>query len=62
MTTTAEFLGFDADGDKVWQDTKSGLVTFNPTQQGAEWAFACGGGRVLDQYERRFGPITKEKQ
>lgn len=56
-----KFFGFDADGDKVWQHA-DGRVTHNPTLQGAEWTFECGGGQALDYYIAKFGPITKEKQ
>lgn len=54
------FLGYDADGDKVWQHT-NGRVTHNPTRQGAERTFECSGGKSLAWFEARFGPITKEK-
>lgn len=60
---TVELIGFDADGDKVWRnDVPGGLVTYNDTEQGAEWTFECGGGYTLLDYAARFGPITEEKE
>lgn len=58
--SSVTFLGYDADGDKVWQHA-DGRVTYNDTQQGAEWSFECGGGKRLASYIAQFGQITKEK-
>ena len=57
----AEFIGFDADGDKVWRDSSTGLVTYASTQQGAEWTFECGGGTTRPLYDRKFGPVTSTR-
>jgi len=51
-------FGTDSEGDKVWLDEKSGRVTYNDTQQGAEWTFECGGGVSPEDYEKRVCKIT----
>jgi hypothetical protein len=59
MIMSVVLFGHDSEGDKVWLDQKSGRVTYNETQQGAEWTFEMGGGTSVENYEKRVCPITQ---
>jgi len=56
-----EFIGFDADGDRVWRDCDTGRVICANTRQDAEWHFETYGGMDRALYDRKFGPVTSTR-
>jgi len=62
----AEFIGRDPEGDLVWSIGDGRIVGGVSFQEAEFWAEAQAGrnyspiGYALADYERKFGPITRE--
>lgn len=68
MTTTMRFIGYDRDGDKVYQDARGRVGAATNLQEAIEgrreWRQAGLSldevGEALENYNSKHGPITKE--